>query len=117
MKELNCIFCKIVAGELPSNQVYQDDQVIVFKDINPKAPVHLLMVPREHIISLNELQPQHDPLIAHCLRLLPQLAKQQGLNHGFRTVINTGSGGGQIVFHLHIHLLGGNLLGATGFDD
>jgi histidine triad (HIT) family protein len=110
----DCIFCKIIAGQLPSDQVYSDDKVIVFKDINPKAAVHLLIVPREHIVSLNELTPAHDALIAHIMRLLPQLARDQGLDQGFRTVINTGRGGGQIVFHLHVHLLGGSDLHGAG---
>lgn len=110
--EPNCIFCKIRDGQIPSDQVYQDDQVIVFKDINPKAPVHLLIVPREHIVSLEQLEQQHAGLIAHMLLLLPKIAKEQGLHDGFRTVINTGPAGGQIVFHLHIHLLGGKLFAA-----
>ncbi|NJO15227.1 MAG: histidine triad nucleotide-binding protein [Thioploca sp.] len=115
MKDPECLFCKIIAGEIPSAQVYSNEQIVVFKDINPKAAVHLLMVPREHIISLNELETQHDNLIAYMMRTLPIIAKQQGLNRGFRTVINTGAGGGQIVFHLHIHLLGGEGLSGAGF--
>ena len=102
-----CIFCRIIAGELPSDQVYADDAVVVFRDVHPKAPVHLLIVPREHLVSLWELEAQHHELIAHMMRLLPVLARQQGLDEGFRTVINTGRGGGQEVMHLHIHLLGG----------
>ena len=109
------LFNKIIAGELPSDQVYSDDKVIAFRDINPRAPVHILLVPREHIVSLNELEERHDELIAHMMRLLPKLAKQEGLENGFRTVINTGTGGGQEVFHLHIHLLGGGELKGTGF--
>lgn len=105
-----CLFCRIAAGEIPSQQVYQDDHVVVFKDIHPKAKVHLLIVPRAHIASLNELEPAHDGLIAHMMHLLPQLAAEQGLDSGFRTIINTGAGGGQEVFHLHIHLLGGGRL-------
>jgi len=108
----NCIFCKICDGQIPSDQVYSDDQVIVFKDIHPKAPVHLLVVPREHVESLNQLEKQHAELIAHLMLLLPKLAKEQGLHDGFRTVINTGPAGGQIVFHLHIHLLGGKTFAA-----
>ena len=107
----DCIFCKIIAGTIPSDQVYSDEFVIVFKDIQPRSPVHLLVVPREHIISLNELEPRHDALMAHIMRLLPTLAKQQGLEDGFRTVINTGPAGGQVVFHLHVHLMGGNIRG------
>lgn len=106
----DCIFCRIVAGEIPAARVFEDEQVIVFRDINPKAEVHLLMVPRQHVASLNELTPAHDGLMAHMMRLLPQLALQQGLAQGFRTIINTGKGGGQEVFHLHVHLLGGKSL-------
>jgi histidine triad (HIT) family protein len=109
----DCIFCKILSGDIPSDKVYEDDKVFVFRDINPKAEVHLLMIPREHIASLNELGAEHDALIAHMMRRLPQLAAEQGLDEGFRTIINTGKGGGQEVFHLHIHLLGGS--GLPGF--
>ena len=110
----DCLFCKIVAGEIPGDKVYEDDLVIAFKDINPKAEVHLLVIPREHIASLNELAPEHDALIAHMMRVIPQLAKSQGLDAGFRTIINTGKGGGQIIFHLHMHLMGGKDL--PGFE-
>jgi histidine triad (HIT) family protein len=106
----DCIFCKIAAGEIPADKVFEDERVVVFRDINPKADVHLLMIPREHIANLNELGPEHDGLIAHMMRLLPELAREQGLETGFRSVINTGEGGGQEVFHLHIHLLGGDNL-------
>lgn len=109
----DCIFCKIVAGEIPADTVYEDDRVVVFRDINPKAAVHLLVIPREHIASLDELDAGHDALMAHMLRLLPRLAAEQGLDQGYRTIINTGKGGGQEVFHLHIHLLGGS--GLPGF--
>ncbi len=106
----DCIFCKIAAGDIPADKVYEDDQVVVFRDIHPKAPVHLLLIPRLHITSLEGLSSEHDSLTAHMMRLLPQLAKAQGLESGFRTIINTGKGGGQEVFHLHIHLLGGSSL-------
>ena len=110
----DCLFCKIAAAEIPAEKVYEDDQVIVFKDIYPKAKVHLLVVPREHIESLNEMDAGHDALMAHMMRLLPTLAKEQGLDTGFRTIINTGPGGGQEIFHLHIHLLGGGHLPGFG---
>jgi histidine triad (HIT) family protein len=110
----DCLFCKIVAGEIPADKVHEDERVVVFKDIYPKAPVHLLLVPREHIASLNEMNESHDALIAHMMRLLPRLAREQGLDEGFRTIINTGHGGGQEVFHLHIHLLGGGPLPGFG---
>ena len=110
----DCLFCKIATGEIPGDKVYEDDKVIAFKDIHPKAEVHLLVIPREHIASMNELSPEHDALIAHMMRVLPKLAKSQGLDEGFRTIINTGKGGGQIIFHLHMHLMGGKTL--PGFE-
>lgn len=106
----DCLFCKIIAGDIPADIVYQDDKILVFKDINPKADVHLLMIPKQHIESLKELTTTDDDLIAYMMLKLPELAQQQGLTDGFRTIINTGKGGGQVVFHLHIHLLGGNNL-------
>lgn len=106
----DCIFCRIVAGEIPAEIVYQDEQVLVFRDINPRARVHLLLIPKLHIESLNDLRPEHDALIAQMMQRLPTLAREQGLDNGFRTIINTGKGGGQEVFHLHIHLLGGGAL-------
>ena len=78
----DCLFCKIAKDEIPSDRVYEDDQVIVFKDIYPKADIHLLMIPRLHIASLNEIEPQHDAMMAHMLRLLPSIAKEQGLENG-----------------------------------
>lgn len=103
----DCLFCKIVAGTIPSQQVYSDDNVIVFKDIHPKAPVHLLVVPREHIDSLKTAKPEHQALLGDMLLLLPKLAEDQGLHDGFKTIINTDPAGGQMIYHLHIHLLGG----------
>ena len=106
----DCLFCKILAGEIPSDKIYEDDKMYVFKDIYPKADVHLLAIPRVHIESLNEVQNEHDEIMAHMIKQLPKLAKEQGLKDGFRTIINTGKGGGQVVYHLHIHLLGGKNL-------
>lgn len=106
----NCLFCKIQKGEIPAAIVYQDDDVVVFKDIAPKADVHLLAIPRKHIAGLNDLLPEDKDLVGKMMLLLPQLAKDHGLDTGFRTIINTGEGGGQEVFHLHIHLLGGGPL-------
>jgi len=102
----DCLFCKIVAGEIPADIVYEDDKILVFKDINPSATVHLLMIPKIHVESLAQLDQTHHDLIAYMMLKLPELALQQGLSEGFRTIINTGKGGGQEVFHLHIHLLG-----------
>lgn len=106
----DCLFCKIIAGDIPADKVFEDDQVVVFKDIYPKADVHLLMVPRQHIASLDDVNESHDALMAHMMRLLPRIAKEQGLSTGFRTIINTGPGGGQEIFHLHLHLMGGGRL-------
>lgn len=106
----DCLFCKILAGEIPSDKVYEDDKMFVFKDLYPKADVHLLAIPRVHIESLNKVSDEHDEIMAHMIKQLPKLAKEQGLKDGFRTIINTGKGGGQVVFHLHMHLLGGNNL-------
>jgi len=110
----DCLFCKIVAGDIPSSKVYEDDLIFVFKDIAPKAEVHLLVIPKIHIESLDELTQEQQALIAHMMLKLPELARSQGLEHGFRTIINTGPGGGQEVGHLHIHILGGK--GLPGFN-
>ena len=102
------------AGGAEGKLKLKTERVVVFKDINPKAEVHLLVIPREHIASLDELGPEHDDLTAHMTRLLPGLAREQGLAEGYRTIINTGKRGGQIIFHLHFHLLGGK--GLPGFE-
>ncbi len=103
----NCIFCRIVRGQIPSQKVHEDEEVIVFKDINPKAPIHLLIVPREHFESLATAGPQHQALMGKMLLMAPRLAREQGSTNGFRVVINNGPGGGQEVFHLHLHILAG----------
>lgn len=110
----DCLFCKIVAGDIPADVIYEDQIMMVFRDIAPKADVHLLAIPKAHIASLDELEESHDSLVAYMMRKLPEIARQQGLESGFRTIINTGKDGGQVVFHLHIHLLGGNNL--PGFE-
>ena len=103
----DCIFCKISAGELPSKKVYEDDEILAFHDIHPVAPVHLLIIPKVHIVSLVECTTKHQDLLGRMLLLAPKLAAAHGLDQGFRTTINTGRGGGQIIFHLHMHLFGG----------
>lgn len=103
----DCIFCKIVAGTLPSNKVYEDDELLAFHDIHPIAPVHILIIPKAHIVSLSECENKHQNLLGRMLLLAPELARKLGLESGFRTMINTGHGGGQEVFHLHIHIFGG----------
>ncbi len=103
----NCLFCKIVRSEIPCRKVYEDDDVLAFHDINPVAPVHFMLVPKQHVVSLLVADESHAALLAKMLLLAPKLAKEQGLDNGFRTVINSGKGGGQEVFHLHIHVIGG----------
>lgn len=105
-----CLFCKIIDGEIPCSKVYEDELIFVFEDIQPKAEVHLLVIPKQHIERLDHLNSEHQALIAHMMLSLPKLAQAQGLKDGFRTIINTGPGGGQEVGHLHIHLLGGKNL-------
>lgn len=107
MKNVECIFCKIARGEIPSRKVYEDDEMFAFHDINPVAPVHFMLVPKIHLASLQEVDASHAALLGKMLVLAPRLAKEQGLDHGFRTVINSGRGGGQEVFHLHVHIIGG----------
>ena len=103
----DCIFCKIIAGEIPSAKVYEDDLIYAFNDIAPKADVHVLVIPKQHIARLDQLTEQHSELMTHMLLKLPEVALSQGLDTGFRTIINTGPGGGQEVDHLHMHILGG----------
>lgn len=103
----NCLFCKIARGEIPSNKVYEDDELFAFHDIRPAAPVHLLLIPKAHLPSLMEADASHAVLLGKMLVLASKLAKEQGLDNGFRTVINSGKGGGQEVFHLHMHIIGG----------
>jgi len=108
----SCVFCRIERGELPSDRVYEDDRVIAFRDINPQAPVHVLIIPRKHIASLADLTPGDTELAGHMLRVAQQLAEQLGIREtGYRVVTNCGRDGGQVVFHLHFHLVGGKPLG------
>lgn len=107
-----CVFCKIASGELKADIVYQDQHIVAFNDHAPKAPVHLLVIPRKHIKNLNALEESDSELIAHLMMSLPSIAKQQGLLDGFRTITNTGKGGRQEVYHMHFHILGGGKLPA-----
>ncbi len=102
----DCIFCKIVKGDIPSKKIYEDEDVIAFNDIHPIAPVHFLIVPKLHVESLVDCEEQQQTLLGKILLLAPKLAAEQGLK-GFRTMINTGREGGQEVFHLHVHVFGG----------
>ena len=103
----DCLFCKIVAGQIPSRKVYEDEDVLAFHDIHPAAPVHVLIVPKTHFASLEEAQPAHQALLGKMLLLAPKLAQEQGARNGFKTVINTGHDGGQEIGHLQVHVLGG----------
>ncbi len=111
---MDCVFCKIVAGEIPADILYQDDEVIAFRDINPLAPIHLLIIPRKHISSLVQLSEAESSLIGNMVNTANQLAKREGVaERGYRLVINCGAQGGQLVPHLHMHLLGGRQLSAA----
>lgn len=103
----NCIFCRIARGEIPSRKVYEDEDVYAFYDINPVAPVHFMLIPKQHLVSLLEAKESHAALLGKMLLLATKLARELGLENGFRTVINSGKGGGQEVFHLHVHVIGG----------
>ena len=103
----DCIFCKIAAGEIPSKKAYEDDQILAFYDLDPQAPVHILIIPKEHISSANELTEENGPLLGHIFATGAKLAKELGLEKGYRIVNNCGEDGGQTVRHLHFHLLGG----------
>ena len=103
----DCLFCRIVRGEIPCRKAFEDDEVLAFHDINPVAPVHFMLVPKLHLATLAEAGDAHAALLGKMMLLVPKLAKEQGLDNGFRTVINTGKGGGQEIFHLHIHVIGG----------
>ncbi len=105
-----CIFCKIVQGQIPSQKIYEDEDLFAFHDIRPAAPVHFMIIPKKHLDSLVHCQSEDQALLGKILMKAPQLALQQGLHEGFRTVINTGRGGGQEVYHLHVHILGGGLM-------
>jgi len=104
---MDCVFCKIAAGEIPTTAVYQDQLAYAFADINPKAPVHILIIPREHISSLAEAGVRHRTLLGHLMRAAAEIARKKGLAKGYRVVINSGEDGGQTVDHLHLHLMGG----------
>jgi len=108
---VECIFCRIVAGELPSDTLYQDEQIIAFRDINPLAPTHVLIIPKRHIDSLAALTDDETAIIGHMTRVANQLARQEGIAmKGYRLVVSSGEDGGQVVPHLHMHLLGGRRL-------
>ena len=109
----NCVFCKIVKGDIPSTKVYEDDDMIIIKDLNPQAPVHLLLIPKEHYANIVEMSDAQAQTLAKCLKKLSTLTDKLGLQNGFRLVSNKGEDGCQSVGHLHIHILGGGKLSDT----
>ena len=112
MSENNCLFCRIIAGEIPSKKVYEDNLAFAFHDINPQAPTHVLIVPKKHIASLDEASQEDRELLGHLTLVASELADQLGVvAGGYRMVINTGVGAGQSVWHIHVHLLGGRVMG------
>jgi histidine triad (HIT) family protein len=106
----DCLFCRIVAGEIPAKKVYEDEHTFAFEDINPQAPTHVLVVPRKHIVGLKEASAEEADIIGQCHLAAAQIARQRGIENGYRTVLNVGPEAGQSVFHLHVHLLGGRNL-------
>ena len=103
----NCIFCKIIAGQIPCKKAYEDEALLAFHDINPWAPVHVLVIPKTHIATLADTGPEHAALLGRMLALAPRLMKELGVTNGFRTLVNTGHDGRQEVYHLHMHVMGG----------
>ncbi len=104
---MNCLFCKIIAGDIPSNKVYEDDKALAFRDIAPQAPTHILVIPKEHLDSVDAVTAENAAIVSHIFTLIPQIAKAEGLTGGYRVVSNCGADAGQTVPHLHFHILGG----------
>ena len=107
---MNCLFCKIIAGDIPSNKVYEDDKILAFRDIAPQAPTHILVVPKTHIADCNGISAENADVVAHIFSVIPQIARAEGLENGYRVVSNCGPDAGQTVQHLHFHILGGKQL-------
>ena len=107
---MDCLFCKIIAGDIPSTKVYEDELVYAFRDINPQAPTHILVIPMAHIDSVNGVTAENSAVVAHIFEVIPKIAAEEGLTNGYRVVSNCGKDAGQTVFHLHFHILGGKEL-------
>ena len=107
---MNCLFCKIIAGDIPSNKVYEDEKILAFRDIAPQAPTHILVVPKTHIADCNGISAENADVVAHIFSVIPQIARAEGLENGYRVVSNCGPDAGQTVQHLHFHILGGKQL-------
>lgn len=106
----DCLFCKIIAGKIPSKKVYEDERTYAFEDLNPQAPVHALIIPKKHIVGLKEAEDADAELLGYCQLVAAKIARERGIENGYRTVYNVGPGAGQSVFHIHLHLLGGRAL-------
>ena len=104
---MDCLFCKIIAGDIPSTKVYEDETVFAFRDIAPQAPTHILVIPKDHIPSVNGITAENSAVVAHIFEVIPQIAQAEGLTGGYRVVSNCGADAGQTVHHLHFHILGG----------
>ena len=107
---MDCLFCKIIAGEIPSTKVYEDEKILAFRDIAPQAPTHILVIPKEHIGGVDELNAENSAVVAHIFAKIAEIAKKEGLENGYRVVSNVGEHGCQSVRHLHFHILGGRQL-------
>lgn len=115
---MDCLFCKILNKEIPADVIYEDDKVIAFNDIGPQAPTHALIIPRKHIATLNDIAPEDTEVVGHMVRVAGIIAEQQGFAaDGYRTVFNCNSHGGQTVYHIHLHLLGGKPMGWPPYQD
>ena len=109
----DCLFCKIIAGDIPSNKVYENEKVLAFRDINPQAPTHILVIPKEHVASCGEITAENSHLVSECFEVIAKIAKQEKLDTGFRVISNCGKDAGQTVPHLHFHILAGKNMGET----
>lgn len=107
---MDCLFCKIAAGEIPSAKVYENEKILAFRDISPQAPVHILIIPKEHIASANEINAENCEIVGEIFKAIPEIASSEGLKNGYRIISNVGNDGAQSVHHLHFHLLGGKKL-------
>ena len=106
----DCLFCRIISGDIPSTKVFEDDQIFAFRDIAPMAPTHILVIPKTHIAGVDEITPENSAIVAHIFEMIPIIAREEGLTGGYRVVSNIGEDGGQTVRHLHFHILGGKKL-------
>lgn len=112
---MSCLFCRIVNKELPATVVFEDDRALAFRDLSPQAPTHILVIPKSHVATIDDVGPEHEADVGHLFTVAARIAKQEGLTGGYRTVVNCGAAAGQTVFHLHLHLVGGRPMGWPPF--